>query len=131
MSTSFNAKKFYIMSITVNQHTIIPSVTLEETPYFGLNFTESLKWSSHITKITIKKTTTTLNFLRRNLKYFPQECRKTVYISLVRSILDYGQIVWDPNLNQDVERLERVQRQAARFITGDCRTREEGILVKH
>ena len=117
MSTGFNAKKFYIMSITVNQHTIIPSVTIEETPYLGLNFTESLKWSSHknITKIT-KKTTTTLNFLRRNLKYFPQECRKTVYISLVRSILDYGQIVWDPNLNQDVERLERVQRQAARIL---------------
>ena len=57
--------------------------------------------------------------------------QKTVYISLVRSILDYGQIVWDPNLNQDVEGLERVQRRASRFITGDYRMREEGILVKH
>ena len=48
---------------------------------------------------------------------------------MVRSILDYGQIVWDPYLKQDVERLERVQRQAARFITGDYRTHEEGCIT--
>ena len=58
------------------------------------------------------KATTTLNFLRRNLKNFPTECRKTAYVSLVRFIVDYGQIVWEPYLKQDVERLERVQRQA-------------------
>ena len=57
------------------------------------------------------------------------ECRKTAYISSVRSILDYGQIVWDPYLKQDVERLEKVQRQAARFIAGDYRTREEGCVT--
>ena len=87
-----------------------------------------MKWSSHFTKIT-KKATTTLNFLRRNLKNFPQECRKTAYISLVSSILDYESIVWDPYLKQDIEKLERVQKQAARFITGDYRTREEGCVT--
>ena len=101
---------------------------MEENPYLGHALTESLKWSSHITKIT-KKATTTLNFLRRNLKNFPAECRKTAYASLVRSILDYGQIVWDPYLKQDAERLERVQRQAARFMTGDYRTRAEGYVT--
>ena len=37
--------------------------------------------------------------------------------------------MWDPYLKQDIERLERVQRQAARFITGDYRTREEGCVT--
>ena len=60
-----------------------------------------------------KKANSTLNFLRRNLRNFPQECRKTAYISLVRSILDYGSVVWDPYLKQDTEKLERVRRQAA------------------
>ena len=55
--------------------------------------------------------------------------RNTAYVSLVRSILDYGQIVWDPYLKRDVERLERVQRQAARFIIGDYRAREEGCVT--
>ena len=86
----FNAKKCYIMSInckSTHYYTLCDHILkqVEENPYLGLTLTESLKWSSHITKIT-KKATTTLNFLRRNLKNFPQECRKTACISLVRSI---------------------------------------------
>ena len=121
MSINCKSTRFY----TLCDH-ILKQV--EENPYLGLTLTENLKWSSHITKIT-KKATTTLNFLRRNLKNFPVECRKTAYISLVRSILDYGSIVWDPYLKQDVEKLEKVQKQAARFITGDYRTREEGCVT--
>ena len=52
------------------------------------------------------------------------------YISLVRSSLEYGSIIWDPYLLRDTDKLERVQRQAARFITGDYRSREEGSVTK-
>ena len=129
----FNAKKCYIMSInnrsthfySLNNH-ILKQV--EENPYLGLTLTENLKWSSHITKIT-KKANSTIGFLRRNLKSCPQDCRKSAYISLVRSVLDYGSIIWDPYLSRDIEKLERVQRQAARFITGDYHSREEGSVT--
>ena len=129
----FNAKKCYIMSInnrsthfySLNNH-ILKQV--EENPYLGLTLTENLKWSSHITKIT-KKANSTIGFLRRNLKSCPQHCRKSAYISLVRSVLDYGSIIWDPYLSSDIEKLERVQRQAARFITGDYHSREEGSVT--
>ena len=60
----------------------------------------------------------------------PTDCRKTAYISLVRSVLDYGSIIWDPYLNRNIEKLERVQRQAERFITGDYHSREEGSVIK-
>ena len=46
-------------------------------------------------------------------------------VKCVRSILDYGSIVSDAYMKQDVE---KVQKQATRFITGDYRTREEGML---
>ena len=74
----FNAKKCYIMSInckSTHYYTLCDHILkqVEENPYLGLTLTESLKWSSHITKIT-KKATTTLNFLRGNLKNFQQEC---------------------------------------------------------
>ena len=129
----FNAKKCYIMSInnrsthfySLNNH-ILKQV--EENPYLGLTLTENLKWSSHITKIT-KKANSTIGFLRRNLKSCPQDCRKSAYISLVRSVLDYGSIIWDPYLSRDIEKLERVKRQAARFITGDYHSREEGSVT--
>ena len=56
----------------------------------------------------------------------PTDCRKTAHISLVRSVLDYGSINWDPYLTRDIEKLERVQRQA----TGDYHSREEGSVTK-
>ena len=58
-------------------------------------------------------------FLRRDLKSCPEQCKKSAYISLVRSILDYSAIVWDPYYTQDIDKLESFQRQAARFIIGD------------
>ena len=35
-----------------------------------------------------------------------------------------------PFLSRDTEKLERVQRQAARFITGDYHSREEGSVTR-
>ena len=101
----------------------------DANPYLGLTINENLKWSSHITKIT-KTANSTVGFLRRNLKMCPTDCRKTAYISLVRSVVDNGSIIWDPYLTRGIEKLERVQRQAARFITGDYNSREEGSVTK-
>ena len=53
----------------------------------------------------------------------------TAYIALVRSIMDYGGIIWAPYLKPDVDRLERIH-QAARFTTGDYKTREPGCITK-
>ena len=106
----FNAKKCYVVSVNCKSthfYTICDHILkqVEENPFLGLTRTENLKWSSHITKIT-KKANTTLNFLRRNLKKHSSGMKKTAYIYLVRSTLDYASIVWDPYLKQDVEKLE-------------------------
>ena len=68
-------------------------------------------------------------FLRRNLKMCPQTCRNSAYILYARSILDYGAIIWDHFYIKDIDKLERIQRQAARFITGDYKIREEGCIT--
>ena len=71
----------------------------------------------------------TLGFLRRNLKNCPAECRKLAYISLVRSTLEYGSSFWDPYLQKDINCIEKIQRQAARFIKKDYRSREDGCVT--
>ena len=38
---------------------------------------------------------------------------------MVRSILEYASPLWSPYTKQDVNGLEKVQRQSARFIMGD------------
>ena len=70
-----------------------------------------------------------MGFLRRNLKNCPEECRKLAYISLVRSTLEYGSSIWDPYLQKDINCIEKFQRQAARFIKKDYRSREDGCVT--
>ena len=89
---------------------------------------DDLQWSTHIQSIT-KKANSTLGFLRRNLKNCHEECRKLAYISLVRSTLEYGSSIWDAYLQKDINSIEKVQRQAARFIKGDHKSCEEGCVT--
>ena len=130
----FNAKKCYIkMSInTKSTHFYkLDSHILQqvpENPYLGVTPPDDLKWSN-INKIT-KKASSTLGFLKRNLKHCPTNCRKIAYLSLVRSTLEYSSIVRDPHLQKDIDKLERVQRQAARFITGDYTLRDQGCISR-
>ena len=129
----FNAKKCYVMSIrNTSSHlyqldnTILQQVSTN--PYLGITLSEDLQWSTHIQNI-VKKSNSTLGFLRRNLKNCPEECRKLAYISLVRSTLEYGSFIWDPYLQKDINCIEKNQRQAARFIKKDYRSREDGCVT--
>ena len=55
----------------------------------------------------------------------PEDCKRLAYIALVRSILEYGAVVWDPYQSQDIIAVEKVQRQAARFIKNENKSRFE------
>ena len=106
--------------------------TLEQVPsnpYLGVQIQEDLKWKEHINNVT-KKASFTLGFLRRNLQHCPRECRKTAYIALVQSIMEYGAIIWDPYNKNDINKLENLQRRGAHFITKDYKSREEGSMIK-
>ena len=54
--------------------------------------------------------------------------KATAYLTLVRPLLEYAATAWDPSTNTNIQSLERVQRQAARFCTGNYR-REEGSVT--
>ena len=87
--------------------------------YLGVT-SNDLGWSTHVDIIT-KKSSNTLNFLQRNLKYCPEQSKKVAYFAMVRSTLKYSSAVWDPNLQKDINSVERVNRRAVRFVLGDHR----------
>jgi hypothetical protein len=130
----FNAKKCYIMSINqrtsklyqLNNH-ILQQV--QSNPYLGLEISNDLKWALHINNVT-KKANATLGFLRRNLRNVPENCRKTAYIVLVRSIMEYGATIWNPYIKGDIDKLEKIQNRAIRFIKKDYKTRTPGSITK-
>ena len=129
----FNASKCYILSINSKNsyfyqlnNTFLQHV--DNNPYLGLLISKDLKWSNHIEK-TSKKANATLGFVQRNLRHCPMECRKSAYIALVRSTLEYGSVVWDPHLQKDIDKVEKVQRRAARFIKNDFRSRHDGAVT--
>ena len=49
--------------------------------------------------------------------------------TLVRPVLEYASTVWDPHQIEQIQRLEQVQRQAARFATGNYYSRDPGCIT--
>jgi hypothetical protein len=41
------------------------------------------------------------------------------YLAMVKSTLEYGCLIWDPYANKDIDKLENIQKRAARFIKHD------------
>ena len=131
----FNATKCQILQIKPKHKSYIykmggiPLQVVTDCLYLGVNLSHDLSWKKHINQIT-KKASSTVGFLRRNLRNCPQDCKKLAYISLARSKLEYAATVWDPFTKNEIEKLERVQRQAARFIKNDYRSREPGCITR-
>ncbi|CAC5408524.1 unnamed protein product [Mytilus coruscus] len=104
---------------------------VSDNPYLGVIISDNLKWSSHINKFC-NKANSTLGFIRRNLKHCNKHFKETAYISLVRSVLDYSGTVWDPYQQKDINRIESIQRRAARFVCKDYRrTSSVASMMKH
>ena len=130
----FNPSKCYILSVnskTSFYYQLSNSILkhVQSNPYLGILLSSDLKWDSHITAIT-KKANSTVGFLRRNLRRCPPACKQQAYISLVRPLLEYGAVVWDPYLKKDTDSKEKTQRIAARFTTGDFRSNTPGSVTR-
>jgi len=71
----------------------------------------TLSFSHHIDVIT-GRALKVFGFIKRNTKLFKSaNCLRSLYFSLVRSVLEYGAVVWHPYLAKDRLRLERVQHK--------------------
>lgn len=96
-------------------------VTVErECKYLGLIISDTLSWSPHIKHICTSASRK-LGFIKRKLNDAPIQVKLHAYYSLVRSKLEYANIVWDPFTQKDIRKLEMVQRRAVRFIYGKYR----------
>ena len=82
------------------------------SPYLGVSISENLEWGDHITKIA-SKANSTLGYLRRNLKECPSKLKE------IFQWFGHFCPVWDPYRQGDIDKLNKIQRAAARFVTNN------------
>ena len=124
----FNSSKCNSMIISHTRETITQFYTLggqvlvevRNSKFLGLYISNELEWSTHIADATWKGNCT-LGFIHRNLKSCPTKLKESAYITLVRSVPEYGATLWDPHLTKDINSLVKVQRKAASFVKHDSR----------
>ena len=67
---------------------------------------------------------------RRNLCHRPSHCKQNAYQTLVHPLFECASVVRDAYLRKEIDSLERIQRNAARFIAGDYRSNTTGSVRK-
>ena len=118
-----NIDKCYIMHVTHERNPLLMAYNMNGRPievtaihtYLGICINNRLSWSENISN-TASKANKFLGLLRRNLYSCSPFVKETTYRSLVRSRLEYCSSIWDPNHQDHKNKLESVQRRAARFI---------------
>ena len=135
---SFHPQKCQLLRITrkkspVKASYVIHGHTLAETDtakYLGVSLHKHSSWSPQV-NATAKKANGTRAFLQRNLHNAPTAVKTRTYESLIRPILEYSGVVWDPHTAQDVNKLEMVQRRYARYTSRDYgRTNSVPVMLK-
>ena len=101
-------------NVSFNNH-IIDEV--QSHTYLGLQFSNNLRWSHHIDDIS-KKARQRLN-LMLPLKYkLDRYSLETMYTAFVLPTMEYGMVVWGGTYDIDFNKLEKIQIDALRLITG-------------
>ena len=95
---------------------VISSVS--SATYLGISIADNLSWNEHCDTI-FKKANSTLGLLRRILSGCTPEVKNAAYLTLVRPKLEYASSAWNPHTQRNIDKIEMVQRRAARFVYND------------
>ena len=93
---------------------------VSEVKYLGLTLSDDLKWDKHIGK-AISKANSTMAVLRRNVRVSSKTVKATAYTALLHPHVEYCSAVWDPYTKRLTQRVEMVQRRAARWVCSKYR----------
>ena len=129
----FNAKKCHVLHLS---RTLVPPVRFyhisgvvlgvkRSATYLGVLIADNLDWKEHTTDLA-HKAHQRLGFARRNLRGCPLKYRELAYTSIVRPLMEYCDTIWDPTVKDHSDKLEWVQRKAARWAKNKPYRRNDG-----
>lgn len=107
---------------------------VDSTRDLGIIMDSKLTFGLHFDSI-IQRSFRNLGFINRITKPFKKIITlKILYFSFVRSILDFGSVVWNPHFKQDIDKIEKVQRKFIKLLNfrSNCSNESyEESLKKH
>ena len=90
---------------------------VENHKHLGLTISSDGSWSTHIDNIA-SSAMKQVNMLRKLKFTLSSKSLATIYLSFIRPKLEYACEVWDGCYEREIEKLEKIQLEAARIVTG-------------
>jgi len=106
------------MDVIPNHYSIGPHQleTVTEMNDLGIIISSNFRWNLHTTTMT-KKAERQLWLVIRTLGFnSPRKAKLQSYISMVRSIIEYGSIIWTTKFKHNIQDIESIQRKATNYI---------------
>ena len=122
----FHPDKCQVLTITNKKQTIRSEYTIHNqllkatnsAKYLGVIIDDKLKWKEQ-NKAVCKKANNLLAFFKRNLSSCPQHVKNKCCKALLKPVLEYGSSVWDPHHQKQIKEIEKIHKNAARFVTNN------------
>ena len=123
---TFNPSKSESMLISRKHNTdVFPSLSMDDQTisevthhkHLGLFLSNDCSWHAHIDYIT-SKAWPKLYIMRKLMYQLDRKSLETIYISFVRPLLEYGDVIWDNCTQYEKDELNKIQNEAARICTG-------------
>jgi hypothetical protein len=89
--------------------------TIDEEKDLGVFFDKKLTFNNHINHC-VKKANQMLGLIKRNFTALDPYSFTQLYKALVRSHLEYGNVIWRPHYRKDILKLEKIQKRATKCI---------------
>ena len=111
--------------LTMNQVSI-KSVTSHK--HLGLTFSSDGTWNTHIDEI-ISKASKRLNLIRKLKFKVDRKSLEKMYFSFIRPVLEYADVIWDNCPEYMKLKLEQINYEAARIVTGATKLTTISLLL--
>ena len=122
---TFNPSKSESMIISRKRNTYHPSLQMlnktipevNDHKHLGVFLSKNCQWHSHIEYIT-EKAWKRVNIMRK-LKYtLDRKSLEIIFISFIRPIIEYADVVWGNAFQYELELLDNIQNECARIVSG-------------
>jgi hypothetical protein len=102
--------------IWIDDHPVVQQLSVKD---LGVYISSDMKWTTHINSICHKASVRSFQFLKtiqsRNIWTF-----KKLFITYIRPQLEYNSQIWSPYLQEDINRVETIQRNFTKKAFERC-----------